>query len=282
MAKKKSNKMLSSIMVVALLLVVIVAFWQLVSKESNSNIVKEEGASDLFTSEVVNQDEEALVETEIIVSQLNNLPTYEPINNLEFSRGVNQYKQTGFIPLFIYDMKPYRNQKIANVQQIEVPLLNQQDYRWAFDTYGDDSGRIIAANGCGIVSLAMIDSYFKGSITDPGEIAAWAGLDHYVTYAGSAFTLYPAFADAYNYEVKEFYDFYEAMEEIQAGNPVVVAINPGYFSSVGHVMVIRAYEDGLVYINDPNDDGSSFASSIGHDEALMIDEGIAYWAFSEQ
>ena len=111
MAKKKRNKMLSSIMLVTLLLVVIVAFWQLVSKESNSNIVKEEGASDLFTSEVVNQDEEALVETEIIVSQLNNLPTYEPINNLEFSRGVNQYKQTGFIPLFIYDMKPYRNQK---------------------------------------------------------------------------------------------------------------------------------------------------------------------------
>lgn len=204
------------------------------------------------------------------------------INKTEFNTGLARFKETGFVPMFIYPNRPAELDDLQGINQINVPLLNQQDFRWAYSKYGDDSGNIIAANGCAVVSLAMIDSFFKNEQVDPNEVAAWAGLEHYVTDVGTSFTIYADFAEENDYKIQEFYDFEEAMNEVQAGNPVVVAINPGYFSPVGHVMVIRGYEDGKVYINDPNDNMASEASSVGHDEAFMIEDALAYWSFSEK
>lgn len=220
------------------------------------------------------------VESEMTkVAEHNHTPL---INSLEFHTGLARFKETGFFPMFLYHNRPAEQPDLKGINQINVPLLNQQDFRWAYSKYGDDSGNIIAANGCAVVSLAMIDSFFKNEQVDPNEVAEWAGLDHYVTDVGTAFTIYADFAKVNDYNIQEFYEFEEAMTEVQAGNPVVVAINPGYFSPVGHVMVIRGYEDGKVYINDPNDNMSSEASSVGHDEALMIEDAIAYWSFSEK
>lgn len=272
----KKKKIWSVGIVLIIFTVLVVGVWQLVVGgivPSDLNVIDE-------LVEIPPTNEEAsIVETP---ERVTNIQARDDLNRIELYKGINQYKQTGFIPLFIYNMKPAENVLLDSVAQINVPLMNQKDYRWAFDTYGDDSGNIIAANGCAIVSLAMIDSYFQDEKVDPGEVASWAGLDHYVTYQGTAFTIYEAFGKARGYEVKEFYDFYEAMEEVEAGNPVVVGINPGYFSSIGHVMVIRGYQDGMVYINDPNDDAASQASLTGHDEDYMIQDGIAYWSFSKK
>ncbi len=281
MRKEKNNhhKTLKSVaMVVLIFTVLIVGVWQLIQNE----FVK----TDLPADEAVIENQSAVShlaienedESPTVVKA--DLPVRKALDKMELYKGLHQYQTTGFTPLFIYKTRPAESLLTQDIQQVNVPLLNQKDYRWAFSTYGDDSGSIIAANGCAIVSLAMVDSYFQNKLIDPGEIAQWAGLDHYVTYAGTAFTIYDAFGKERGYEVKEFYDFYEAMEEVKAGKPVVVGINPGYFSSVGHVMVIRGYEDGKVYINDPNDDMGSQASLVGHDEEYMIQEGIAYWSFS--
>lgn len=272
----KKKKIWSLGIVLLIFTVLVVGVWHLVVGDIVSkdlNIVEE------LVEILPAKDETSTIE---LPEQVTTIQARDDLNRMELYKGIRQYKQTGFIPLFIYKMKPAENVLLDSVAQIDVPLMNQKDYRWAFDTYGDDSGNIIAANGCAIVSLAMIDSYFQNEQVDPGEVASWAGLDHYVTYQGTAFTIYEAFGKAKGYEVKEFYDFYEAMEEVEAGNPVVVGINPGYFSSIGHVMVIRGYQDGMVYINDPNDDAASQASLTGHDEEYMIQDGIAYWSFSKK
>lgn len=280
--QKIKKKTLQSVTIVFIFFtILIVGVWQLAGGglvTDNLIRVADESEPRLTTKELIPEAAE-VEETEFIVPKMD-IPAKADLDTLELYKGINQYKQTGFIPLFIYHRKPAETNQLNSIEQINVPLLNQKDFRWAFDTYGDDSGSIIAANGCAIVSLAMVDSYFQKKAVDPGEIAHWAGLDHYVTYAGTAFTIYEAFGKERGYKVKEFYDFYEAMEEVQAGHPVVVGINPGYFSAIGHVMVIRGYQDGKVYINDPNDDAASQASLTGHDEAYMIQDGIAYWSFS--
>lgn len=279
--QKNKKKPLKSVTIVFIIFtILVVGVWQLVSDGLvTDDLIKivDESEPSLITKELI--PEEAEEETHFVVPRTD-IPAKADLDTLELYKGINQYKQTGFIPLFIYDMKPAETKQLNRIEQINVPLLNQKDFRWAFDTYGDDSGSIIAANGCAIVSLAMVDSYFQKKAVDPGKIAQWAGLDHYVTYAGTAFTIYEAFGKERGYKVKEFYDFYEAMEEVEAGRPVVVGINPGYFSTIGHVMVIRGYQDGKVYINDPNDNAASQASLTGHDEAYMIQDGIAYWSFS--
>ncbi len=278
--RKNKYKTISSVAVVLLLFtVLILGVWRLVS---DGLVTDRLNVIDDVVEQLPVSEESMTEEATLATSTRVDIQARDDLDRMALYKGINQYKQTGFIPLFIYNMKPAENILLKGVEQINVPLMNQKDFRWAFDTYGDDSGSIIAANGCAVVSLAMVDSYFQNETIDPGEVASWAGLDHYVTYQGTAFTIYEAFGKARGYEVKEFYDFYEAMEEVEAGNPVVVGINPGYFSSIGHVMVIRGYQDGMVYINDPNDDAASQASLKGHDEDYMIQDGIAYWSFSKK
>lgn len=278
--RKNKYKTIRSVAVVLLLFtVLILGVWRLVS---DGLVTDRLNVIDDVVEQLPVSEESMTEEATLATSTTVDIQARDDLDRMALYKGINQYKQTGFIPLFIYNMKPAENILLKGVEQINVPLMNQKDFRWAFDTYGDDSGSIIAANGCAVVSLAMVDSYFQNETIDPGEIADWAGLDHYVTYAGTAFTIYEAFGKERGYKVKEFYDFHEAMEEVEAGNPVVVGINPGYFSSIGHVMVIRGYEDGMVYINDPNDDATSQASLVGHDEEYMIQDGIAYWSFSKK
>lgn len=292
MRRKKNTKFKTLTLWVAVLSVIGVIGWKVTTSDlffelggmSAINEIAPENST-LNKSEnlvIINQDSEidTLTESETVkVSKNNHAPL---INVTEFNTGLARFIETGFFPMFLYHNRPAEQTALKDINQINVPLLNQQDFRWAYSKYGDDSGNIIAANGCAVVSLAMIDSYFKNERVDPNEVAEWAGLDHYVTDVGTAFTIYADFAKENDYKIQEFYDFEEAMNEVQAGNPVVVAINPGYFSPVGHVMVIRGYEDGKVYINDPNDNMASEASSVGHDEALMIEDAIAYWSFSEK
>lgn len=283
MRKKKKHGFKSAILKLAILLTLTFVGWKVITHVIGTEVDNQSVITEISQHEsgvhLEVESEELDDSTAVIEESQNHLSL---INLTEFYTGFNRFKETGFFPMFLYNNYPAEINELQGVNQINVPLLNQQDFRWAFSKYGDDSGNIIAANGCAVVSLAMIDSFFKDEKVDPAEISDWAGLDHYVTDVGTAFTIYSDFAKNRGYQIKEFYDFDEAMKEVQAGHPVVVAINPGYFSPVGHVMVIRGYEEGQVYINDPNDNMASDASSTGHDEAFMIEDAIAYWSFSEK
>lgn len=176
----------------------------------------------------------------------------------------------------------------AVAKQLNIPIMSQHDPRWKDAEYGNDVSRTIWENGCAIVALAMIDSYFQDEVINPADVAEWAGLDHYVWGAGTAWSAFPAFAEERGYQITNHgRDVNAALTQVEAGKPVLVSVRPGYFVNGGHLMVIRGYDRATdtVYINDSNDDPSSSKnkdnSSRGHSAKHLRTDASALWSFSK-
>lgn len=165
---------------------------------------------------------------------------------------------------------------------MDVPLLLQTDPRWANSTYGNDVSRTIWENGCAIVSLAMVDSYYKGTITNPEEIAKWAGLRHYVANVGTAWSIYEDFGKTYQYNVQNHNGSIESgLEQVKKGNLGIVSVKSGHFANGGHLMVVRGVdEQGNVYVADPNDNAKRNNSKKGHALQLLKRDALNLWTFS--
>ena len=41
-------------------------------------------------------------------------------------------------------------------------------------------------------------------------------------------------------------------DALEAGNPVILAMGPGAFTTAGHYIVLTGVEEGLFRVNDPN------------------------------
>ncbi|MDO4432316.1 MAG: SH3 domain-containing protein, partial [Aerococcaceae bacterium] len=176
---------------------------------------------------------------------------------------------------------PAKAPELKNYKQSDVPLLSQNDPRWAYSEYGNDVSRTIWENGCAIVSLAMVDSYFKGEITNPTSVAEWAGLRHYVYGEGTAWTAFADFGKSYGYKVKEHRtDFNSAMKEIQNGSIGIVSVKGGKFANAGHLMVVRGFDDNKVFLNDPNENSRRNNSYKGHTPTDIKRDALNYWTFS--
>ncbi|XJS10137.1 C39 family peptidase [Aerococcaceae bacterium WGS1372] len=181
-----------------------------------------------------------------------------------------------FIPEF-----PSEYVDIQHIDQYNVPYMNQNDPRWKDKYYGTDGSQTIWENGCAIVVLAMVDSYFQEKMTRPDSLAIWAGDNYYIDSQGSSWSIYQAFGQEYGYQVEDLAnDFYKAVEYLERGNLIVVSVGPGTFTDGGHVMLIRGYQDGLVYLNDPNDSPAKFFSIQGIPAQIIIDDALNYWAIA--
>lgn len=168
---------------------------------------------------------------------------------------------------------------IQHIDQHNVPYMNQNDPRWRDKRYGTDGSQSMWENGCAIVVLAMVDSYFQDTITRPESIANWADNRYYMDHQGTSWSIYPAFAEEFNYQLEDLgNDFYLAMDYLHRDNLIVVSVGPGTFTDGGHVMLIRGYQEGLVYLNDPNDAPSKFYSIQGIPAQEVIDSALNYWA----
>lgn len=170
---------------------------------------------------------------------------------------------------------------IQDIPQHNVPYINQNDPAWRDLSYGTDGSQKMWENGCAIAVLAMVDQYYTGSNTSVKEIIDWAGDDYYIHGQGSTWQIYPAFGQAFGYEVINYErDFYAAMEALDQGYLVIVSVGPGTFTLGGHVMLIRGFDDGLVYLNDPNDSPANMFSIRGIPAQTMIDDALNYWAIA--
>lgn len=168
---------------------------------------------------------------------------------------------------------------IDHIPQYDVPYINQNDPRWAQENYGTDSSRKMWENGCAIASLAMVDQYFRNNQTRPQDIIAWSGNDYYIHEQGSAWSIFPAFGQRYGYDVHNLEnDFHQAMNYLDQGYLIIVAVGPGTFTSWGHIMVIRGFDGYNVYLNDPNDSPEHFFSIQGIPADILVQEGLNYWA----
>lgn len=180
-----------------------------------------------------------------------------------------------FLPEF-----PAEESSLANVNQINAPLYLQKDAEWRTAKYGNGSQQL-GENGCAILSLAMVHAFYQNRHVDPMEILDWSQERYWVDDAGTSWNIFHEFAEAYNYDFHNYgANFYDAMNAVNEGKLIVASVEPGFFTEEGHIIVIRGYADGKVYVNDPNDDPMKMYSIQGIDEEVLLSEGLNYWSLS--
>ena len=138
-----------------------------------------------------------------------------------------------------------------------VPLFMQWDQRWGYETYGSD---VIGITGCGPTCLAMVGYYLTGdSRFTPEAVASFAWENGYYEKGyGSSWTLISEGGPKLGLTVTELPLVKSKMTgSLEAGNPVILAMGKGDFTSSGHYIVLSGLEDGKFIVNDPNSHANS-------------------------
>lgn len=133
-----------------------------------------------------------------------------------------------------------------------MPLFLQWDPMWGYEKYGSD---FLAVTGCGPACLAMAGYYLTGSEQmNPREIADFAQKNgYYAPGYGSSWTLISEGSGKLGLTATELPLVKKKMTDaLEAGNPVILAMGAGDFTSTGHYIVLTGLQDGLFTVNDPN------------------------------
>lgn len=133
-----------------------------------------------------------------------------------------------------------------------VPLFLQWDSQWGYEQYGSD---YLAITGCGPTCLAMAGYYLTGSQDmNPAQIAAFAEENgYYAEGYGSSWTLISEGSTRLGLKATELPLVKKKMTDaLEAGNPVILAMGEGDFTSAGHYIVLTGMENGFFRVNDPN------------------------------
>lgn len=139
---------------------------------------------------------------------------------------------------------------IGKITKGKYPLLLQYDTRWGYGMYGDD---VIAINGCGPTSLAMVIAGLTGrnDIT-PYDVATYSYQNgHYAN--GTSWSLFTKGVNNYGIIGTELSLSKSAMiSELEQNHPIICSMSKGDFTTTGHIIVIVGVKDGKFIINDPN------------------------------
>ena len=155
---------------------------------------------------------------------------------------------------YVLDYLNFKGQVFANnigdVKKSEYPLLLQYDKRWGYGMYGDD---VIAINGCGPTSLAMVIAGLTGknNIT-PYDVAKFSFNNGYYD-SGTSWSLFSKGVKNYGIVGKELpLSKIKMINELEMGHPIICSMSKGYFTTTGHIIVITGIKNGKFIINDPN------------------------------
>ena len=133
-----------------------------------------------------------------------------------------------------------------------MPLFLQWDERWGYTEY---AGEFMAISGCGPTTLSMVCIYLLDDPKlTPKYIAEFAEANGYgVKGNGSSWTLISKGGKQLGLDVTEIpLDENRIIRNLNAGNPIIIVVGPGLFTTTGHFLVMTGYEDGYVTVNDPN------------------------------
>lgn len=132
-----------------------------------------------------------------------------------------------------------------------VPLLMQWDTRWGFKVYGSNA---MGFTGCGPTCLSMVASYLYNDPTlTPGFMADYSIENGYcIPGSGTSWALMSDGAMGLGLDVTEIpLDEERVIANLEVGNPIIMIMGPGEFTSEGHFVVLCGYENGYYKINDP-------------------------------
>ena len=125
--------------------------------------------------------------------------------------------------------------QVSNISEIKsIPYYNQY--------YNENKGWATCQN----TSVAMVLSHFENSI-HPDKIYKDWGKDYAQSPSGLN-AVYSSYATRSNIITYTNASPEELKAALKSG---YIAIVHGYFTGFGHVLVVRGYEDGRYYVNDP-------------------------------
>ena len=133
-----------------------------------------------------------------------------------------------------------------------LPYLYQTDAAWASHAYGNDD---VATSGCGPTCISMVYIALTGDTSmDPAAMADYSTAGGYVEQGMTAWRLMTDGAAGLGLYSRELWiDRDMVASALEGGAYVVVNVEPGDFTTVGHYMVIEGLdEDGLAILHDPN------------------------------
>lgn len=148
----------------------------------------------------------------------------------------------------------YQNQPVdlsGDYTEGRVPLLMQWDKRWGYDSYGDSN---IGLSGCGPVCLNMAYLYFTGDTQmNPREMAQFAYNSGYYTSAGTSWDLWTEGVEALGLTGEPLSLEENAMKStLDHGGLIVCSMAPGDFTTTGHFILLKGYDEEGFFVNDPN------------------------------
>jgi len=151
-----------------------------------------------------------------------------------------------------YPLRQESLPELSGFDRERVPLFLQWDPMWGYEKYGSD---FLAVTGCGPTCLAMAGYYLTGSKNmNPAEIAVFAEENgYYASGYGSSWTLISQGSARLGLTATELPLVKKKMvDAVEAGNPVILAMGAGDFTTTGHYIVLTGVEDGQFRVNDPN------------------------------
>lgn len=133
-----------------------------------------------------------------------------------------------------------------------VPLLLQWDERWGYRAYNES---IIGLAGCGPTCLSMATIYLTGDTTkDPLWMCQFAEQHQFnVPGSGSKWALISEGGRMLGLDVTQIpLDKDRIYRNLDVGNPIIVVVGPGDFTTDGHFLVLTGHDGDRITLNDPN------------------------------
>ena len=157
---------------------------------------------------------------------------------------------------FVLDYPKYKGLEeidiSKDVMKGEIPHFLQWDERWGYETYGSD---FLAVTGCGPTCLAMASAGLTGSSKwTPASVAEFSEKEGYYTPgAGTSWDLMTSGAAQLGLHSEETPLSESSMKaQLNSGCVLICSIGPGDFTTEGHYILIRGYDDSGFLVNDPN------------------------------
>lgn len=158
-----------------------------------------------------------------------------------------------------------------------MPYLFQTDVAWADAPY---AGGDVAANACGPTCMTMVYIYLTGGTSyDPASMAAFADANNYAPTGATEWSFMTQGAAQLGITGTAINPTRSVLtEQLAAGNPVILSVRPGDFTTVGHYIVLTGIDEhGMVSVHDPN---SVMNSAVKWGIADLCRQASMAWAFT--
>ena len=155
-----------------------------------------------------------------------------------------------------------------------IPLYIMMNYNCPI---GESGTKNLSSSGCGMVSLAMIESYLLGREILPTDIAPWAGQKPYYFDNGGADPCALALNGPGEHglvnAIKDVQDPASILEALKNNQPILLSTGNKEWTKGAHIVVLRGLDDnGNVLVNDPSDSFSWKNNPYIKDKAYPIEE----------